>query len=111
MRDIALLIAAYVIGSIPFGYILVRVHGGGDIRDRGSGNIGATNVFRAHRKAAGVAVFLLDFAKGFLAVLLARQLSDADWIIAAAALLVVVGHCCSSRLWPCPCSYTTSCGR
>src|ERR1700676_2667131 len=87
------ILAAYLIGGIPFGYLLVRWKTGGDVRDSGSGNIGATNVLRTSGGAAGLLTLLLDAAKGWLAVYLAARLThrDIDWM-AAAAFVVVAGH-------------------
>lgn len=67
--------AGYLLGSIPFGFLLVRIFRNEDIRTRGSGNIGATNVVRSGAKGLGVLTFLLDGAKGYLAVL------AAEWIL------------------------------
>src|SRR5512138_2271933 len=64
-------VVAYLLGSIPFGYILVRVFTGADVRSQGSGNIGATNVARTGKKGLAIATLLLDALKGFVAVLLA----------------------------------------
>ena len=86
------MIAAYLIGSIPFGYLIVRGKIGADIRQTGSGGTGATNVSRRAGKVAGVVTLLLDALKGAAAVLMARALSGDDWIIAAAAIAVLVGH-------------------
>ena len=82
----------YLLGSIPFGYILVKSTEGKDIRSMGSGNIGATNVFRRSR-LAGALTFALDAGKGYLAVVLAAWLSDGDlqWK-AVAALAAIIGH-------------------
>ncbi|MGC5749081.1 glycerol-3-phosphate 1-O-acyltransferase PlsY [Gluconobacter sp. NFX36] len=92
-----LLIAAiaYGLGSIPFGLILTAATGGGDIRQIGSGNIGATNVLRTGRKGLAAATLLLDALKGALAVFLALRLgSDQPSLaMAVAAVAVVVGHC------------------
>jgi glycerol-3-phosphate acyltransferase PlsY len=82
---------SYLLGSIPFGYILVRATQGADIRKTGSGNIGATNVYRKSRWA-GVATLLLDAGKGYLAVFIAAWISgDGVWT-GIAALCAVVGH-------------------
>jgi glycerol-3-phosphate acyltransferase PlsY len=92
---IALLVLplAYLIGAIPFGYLLVRWKTGGDVRKAGSGNIGATNVLRTTGRAAGVLTLLLDIAKGYLAVWIAGQLTDqSPWCMSAAALAVMAGH-------------------
>ena len=92
MDKILLVVAAYLIGSIPFGYLIVRGKGRGDIRETGSGGTGATNVSRRAGKAAGVLTLLLDAAKGCIAVLIARTVSGDDWVIAAAAIAALVGH-------------------
>jgi glycerol-3-phosphate acyltransferase PlsY len=84
---------AYLLGAIPFGYLLVKLKTGADVRSAGSGNIGATNVLRTTGRAAGVATLLLDIAKGYLAVWIAARLTEQDplWM-AAAALAVMAGH-------------------
>src|SRR5215468_7534402 len=90
------LILAYLFGSIPFGFLIVKLTRGADIRETGSGGTGATNVSRRAGKAAGVVTLALDALKGAAAVLVARWLTDeagTSWIIAAAAVLAVVGHC------------------
>ena len=92
MTLIIVLIVAYLIGSIPFGYLIVRTKEGGDIRQTGSGGTGATNVSRRAGKAAGVLTLLLDAAKGAAAVLIAQNVSGTDWVKAAAAIAVIVGH-------------------
>jgi glycerol-3-phosphate acyltransferase PlsY len=63
-----LLVLAYLLGGIPFGYLLVRLKTGRDVRSMGSGNIGATNVLRTTGRAWGVVTLLLDLAKGYVAV-------------------------------------------
>ena len=97
MRPVLVLIAAYILGSIPFGYLVVRARTGGDVRETGSGGTGATNVSRRAGKLAGVLTLVLDAAKGAAAVLLARWLLTEDfginWWVAAAVVLVIVGHC------------------
>jgi len=92
MDKIILVVVAYLLGSIPFGYLIVRRKSGADIRETGSGGTGATNVSRRAGKAAGVLTLLLDAAKGSVAVLIARAVSGDDWVIAAAAIAVLVGH-------------------
>ena len=92
MRQLIILIIAYLIGSIPFGYLIVRTKGGGDVRQTGSGGTGATNVSRRAGKSAGVLTLLLDAAKGAAAVLIAQNVSGSDWVKAAAAIAVIVGH-------------------
>ncbi len=84
-------LTAYLIGSIPFGLLLTRAAGLGDVRNIGSGNIGATNVLRTGNKGLAAATLLLDLGKGFAAVMLVRYLwPDA---VAWAAVGAVVGHC------------------
>jgi acyl phosphate:glycerol-3-phosphate acyltransferase len=96
MTEIAAVIIAYLIGSIPFGYLIVRRKVGGDIRETGSGGTGATNVSRRAGKAAGVITLVLDALKGSIAVLVARIIVgpsiNAEWAIAAAAIATIVGH-------------------
>ena len=84
---------AYLLGDIPFGYLLVKLTTGRDVRASGSGNIGATNVLRTTGRAAGVATLLLDMGKGYLAVWLEGRLTggNAEWM-SAAALAVMIGH-------------------
>lgn len=81
----------YLLGSIPFGVILTRAFGAGDLRQIGSGNIGATNVLRTGRKGLAAATLLLDLAKGAAAVLIAGWLFHGHQIPAAAAAFI--GHC------------------
>jgi glycerol-3-phosphate acyltransferase PlsY len=84
---------AYLLGAIPFGYVLVRVFRKEDIRQRGSGNIGATNVVRSGAKGLGIATLLLDLLKGLTAVLIARQLTGGRYDVeVAAAVAAVLGH-------------------
>lgn len=86
-------LAAYLLGSIPFGYLIVKVREGRDIRASGSGNIGATNVARSAGPVAGVLTLLLDAGKGFLAVWLTAKFSDGHAIaMMIAAVAAVVGH-------------------
>ena len=96
MGTIALIILAYVIGSISFAVLVSRAYGLPDPRSYGSGNPGATNVMRSGKKAAAILTLLGDGAKGWLAVFLAQQLAPAwgvgDMGIAAAALAVFIGH-------------------
>jgi acyl phosphate:glycerol-3-phosphate acyltransferase len=86
-------LAAYLLGSIPFGYLIVHFSGRGDVRRHGSGNIGATNVARVAGAAGGVLTLVLDAAKGYFAVRLAAAVTDGNirWMIAA-ALLALAGH-------------------
>jgi acyl phosphate:glycerol-3-phosphate acyltransferase len=99
MRMLSLIAAvSYVLGSIPFGYLLVRIFRGEDVRQSGSGNIGATNVSRKS-PALGVLTLILDAMKGTAAVVLAYYLTRGMWgapkpyqAMAMAALFAVVGH-------------------
>ncbi|HZU64029.1 MAG TPA: glycerol-3-phosphate 1-O-acyltransferase PlsY [Novosphingobium sp.] len=86
------LAGGYALGSVPFGLLLTRAAGAGDIRAIGSGNIGATNVLRTGRKGLAAATLLLDMLKGLAAVLLARALWGEQAGLAAAAG-AMVGHC------------------
>ena len=93
MIPILILLTAYLLGAIPFGYVLVKWKTGADVRSAGSGNIGATNVLRTTGRAAGIATLLLDIAKGYLAVWMAGRLTSHDWLwMSAAALAVMAGH-------------------
>lgn len=91
---IAALIAAYLISAIPFGYLLVRLRTGSDIRSAGSGNTGATNVLRVGGRGAGLLTLALDMAKGLASVALARAITSGDpYFCAGAAFCAVLGHC------------------
>jgi glycerol-3-phosphate acyltransferase PlsY len=85
-------VLAYLMGSIPFALLLARRWGTPDLRIVGSGNLGAANVVRASGMKAGMAVALLDVAKGALSVALARYLSDQATAPAAAGLAAIIGH-------------------
>ena len=85
--------AAYLLGSIPFGYLLVRFFRHQDIRATGSGNIGATNVMRSGARGLGLATLALDLGKAYLAVFLAKLLAPANYDLAVAtAVAAVLGH-------------------
>jgi len=99
MFGLLIVALAYLLGSIPFGYVIVRASKHADIRETGSGGTGATNVSRRAGKGAGVLTLLLDALKGAASILVARLLlaepafsADASWWIAAAAIAVIVGH-------------------
>lgn len=97
MRPLIVILVSYLIGSIPFGYLIVRGKLGDDIRQSGSGGTGATNVSRRAGKAAGVFTLVLDALKGVIAVLVARAMFPgvgpyADWLAAAAGIAALVGH-------------------
>lgn len=108
VRSLLVIVIAYLFGSIPFGYLIVRARKGADVRAAGSGATGATNVSRQAGKAFGVLTLILDAAKGAGAVLIAGWILgfavssegaqagpplEAEWLIAGAAVAVIVGHC------------------
>ncbi len=96
MLPVLIVSAAYLLGSIPFGYLIVRLAKSGDVRETGSGGTGATNVTRRAGKGAGILTLVLDAVKGAVAVALARWLLTPDfgvnWWVAAAALAAILGH-------------------
>lgn len=98
MKPLLILAVAYLIGSIPFGYLIVRMRGGGDVRQTGSGGTGATNVSRRAGKAAGILTLVLDALKGAFAVLMAgvalsgNRTGTTKWWFVAAAVSAIVGH-------------------
>jgi glycerol-3-phosphate acyltransferase PlsY len=86
---------SYVVGGIPFAYLVGRVFFRTDVRTHGSGNVGATNVYRTFGPVPGVLVLLLDMLKGFVPVAVAAQVGPAswgDWIMISASLAAVLGH-------------------
>jgi len=91
--ELMLVLAAYLLGSLPTALLLVRVMTGEDVRRKGSGNIGATNALRAAGWTAGIAVTLIDIGKGALAVFLMQRFNPESAWVAAAMLAVVIGHC------------------
>jgi glycerol-3-phosphate acyltransferase PlsY len=96
VSEVIAIVFAYLLGSIPFGFLLVKLKSGADVRQTGSGGTGATNVTRKAGKSAGIITLVLDALKGTAAVLLARWLtgeSGTSWVVAGAAVLAVVGHC------------------
>jgi glycerol-3-phosphate acyltransferase PlsY len=94
LTEVSIPIAAYFLGTIPFGLILGKLFGGQDVRKAGSGNIGATNVSRVAGPVAGILTLLLDAAKGSAAVILAARLTSesALWMMIA-GFLALIGHC------------------
>ena len=90
------MIVSYLLGSIPFGYLIVRARTGSDIRETGSGGTGATNVSRRAGKAAGILTLVLDALKGSAAVVIARILitdfNQAMWWAGLAGILAMLGH-------------------
>jgi glycerol-3-phosphate acyltransferase PlsY len=87
--------AAYLIGAIPVGFLVARATGGTDIRRSGSGNIGATNVLRTLGRGPAVLTLVGDIVKGYLAVTAARAIGTEAWAAAGGAVAAVVGNC-----WP-----------
>jgi glycerol-3-phosphate acyltransferase PlsY len=98
--DAVVAVAAYLFGSVPFGYLLVRIFKKEDIREKGSGNIGATNVIRSGSKGLGAVTFLLDVLKGTFAVLICGWIAagmgasapERMNAVAVAALCAILGH-------------------
>src|SRR2546423_14526138 len=91
---VAIPVAAYLLGSIPFGVVLAKLFRGGDVRKTGSGNIGATNVARAAGPLAGILTLIFDIGKGAAAVWVAERLANqsALWMMIA-GLAALIGHC------------------
>ena len=93
MIPLVVVLIAYCLGAIPFGYLLVKLKTGADVRTAGSGNIGATNVMRTSGRGAGVLTLLLDIAKGYAAVWIAARLTEGDTLwMSVAAVTVMLGH-------------------
>jgi acyl phosphate:glycerol-3-phosphate acyltransferase len=93
MRTLLLLATAYLLGSIPFSFVVARLFGVADVRAVGSGNVGATNVMRSAGRTAGILAFLLDASKGAVAALLVQRLEGTSSALApAAAAAAVLGH-------------------
>ena len=97
MKQIIVIVVSYLIGSIPFGYLIVRHKVGEDVRESGSGGTGATNVSRRAGKAAGVFTLVLDVLKGVLAIAVTQMIigeggPTIDWLTAAAAIAAIAGH-------------------
>lgn len=89
----AIVAGAYLLGSVPFGLVLCRLFGYGDIRTIGSGNIGATNVLRTGSKPLALATLILDSGKGAIAVFAAQFLTDGNFnVMMFAALFALLGH-------------------
>lgn len=91
LREAWPVLVAYVVGATPFGYLAGRVRGI-DIRQHGSGNIGATNVLRVLGKPVGITVLVLDMLKGLLPVLLSHWVTDSSAIHIATAIAAILGH-------------------
>ncbi len=93
MNETLAVVIAYLAGAIPFGYLLVKLTSGRDVRAAGSGNIGATNVLRTSGRAAGVVTLLLDIGKGYFAVWAAGRLTEGSELwMSLSALGVMAGH-------------------
>ena len=104
MKSLLVIGIAYLLGSIPFGYLIVRATQGADVRETGSGGTGATNVSRRAGKVAGVVTLILDALKGASAVMMAklflglaitsnlRSEGETQWLLAAAGIAAIVGH-------------------
>lgn len=91
---IALIIAgSYLIGSIPFGLVMARLFGLGNLRQIGSGNIGATNVLRTGNKSAALLTLILDSGKGLIIIIALKYMTASEIMLAAAAVASITGHC------------------
>ena len=104
--NLILYLAAYLIAGIPFGYLLAKQFAGVDIKNAGSGNIGATNVLRVVKEKdpklatkLGAATLFLDAIKGVLVILVAQMLGASEGVLWTLAVLAVVGHCFSAFLF------------
>ncbi|MCJ7524965.1 MAG: glycerol-3-phosphate 1-O-acyltransferase PlsY [Candidatus Aminicenantes bacterium] len=91
-HEIYFVVCSYLLGSVPFGYLIFYLSEGKDIRGLGSGNIGATNVLRSKGKLAGLATLLLDVLKGALPIVYGRIHFDLPWIVLLGGLAVLLGH-------------------
>jgi glycerol-3-phosphate acyltransferase PlsY len=91
LENVLIIAGGYLIGSIPFGVVVVKLFRGEDIRKQGSGNIGASNVWRAYGRWLGVPVALLDVAKGFVPALIGVKLGG-EWVGVLAGAAAMLGH-------------------
>jgi len=91
-HEISFIVFSYLLGSIPFGYLIFYFTEGRDIRTLGSGNIGATNVLRSKGKLAGLLTLVLDILKGTVPVIYGQAHFDLPWIVLLGALAVLLGH-------------------
>jgi len=91
LQDVLIIVGAYLVGSIPFGVVVVRVFRGEDIRAQGSGNIGASNVWRSYGRRLGVPVALLDIVKGFVPAYVGLRVGG-EWVGVLAGSAAMVGH-------------------
>jgi glycerol-3-phosphate acyltransferase PlsY len=91
VADVLIVLGAYLLGSIPFGYVIPRLVRGDDIRRHGSGNVGASNVWRVYGRSLGIPVALLDVAKGFAPALVGVAVGG-DWVGVLAGAAAMIGH-------------------
>ncbi|HSQ35204.1 MAG TPA: glycerol-3-phosphate 1-O-acyltransferase PlsY [Candidatus Binatia bacterium] len=91
-HELSFIVLSYLLGSVPFGYLVFYFSEGKDIRTLGSGNIGATNVLRSKGKLAGILTLALDMLKGALPVIYGRAHFDLPWLVLLGALAVLLGH-------------------
>ena len=95
ISGLALLVAAYAVGAVPWGIVLGRLFSGVDLRGYGSRSIGATNALRVLGWKISLAVLVLDLLKGLIPVVLARAFGQSDWMVALIGIATVAGHCWS----------------
>ncbi len=94
MRGYLAILIAYLLGSIPFGYIFGKLFGT-DIRKKGSGNTGATNALRVMGWKLGLLTYIFDFLKGYVSLFVGQKLGVPNWAIAGIILASMIGHCYS----------------
>lgn len=92
LETVLVLLGAYLLGSIPFSFLVARWFGVPDVRKVGSGNVGATNVMRSAGRGAGALAFALDAAKGGAAALLAHRVAPEGWLAPGSAVTAILGH-------------------
>ena len=92
MNLLFLLLFSYLIGSLPFSLIFAKLFKGVDVRQVGTGNVGASNTLISAGKAAGILAALFDLTKGFAVIILARNFSNSDGVIALCGFLAIIGH-------------------
>lgn len=92
MNLLFLFSASYLIGSLPFSLIFAKLFKGVDVRQVGTGNVGASNTLVSAGKRAGILAALFDLTKGFAVIILARSFTNSDWAIALAGFLAIAGH-------------------
>ena len=91
IADALIVLGGYLLGSIPFGFLIPRLVRGDDIRLHGSGNVGASNVWRVYGRSLGIPVALLDVAKGFVPALVGLRVAG-DWVGVLAGAAAMIGH-------------------